>query len=78
VPRANIYFHVTKTSNTKPNRGPSARHRDCDSETDEIVVPLNFDAIWELEKANKAVLKGYESSEGIMREFCPVCGATVF
>ena len=37
-------------------------------------LPLDFE---ELRKRG-AVLEGYDSSDGVTREFCPGCGATVF
>ncbi|PVH72597.1 hypothetical protein DL98DRAFT_470305 [Cadophora sp. DSE1049] len=36
-------------------------------------LPLDF-----ADKGIKSVLKSYESSEGVVREFCAKCGATVF
>ena len=35
--------------------------------------PLDFAALH-----SKSVLQGYQSSQGVVREFCPTCGATVF
>jgi hypothetical protein len=69
VPRANIYFHVPRNMRTDPGDGGGG---------DEMVVALDFDVFREGEREGKAVLKGYESSEGVMREFCGTCGATVF
>lgn len=43
-----------------------------------MVVALDFGVFREVEREGGRVLKGYESSEGVMREFCGVCGATVF
>jgi hypothetical protein len=37
------------------------------------VMPLDFEKVHEA-----GVIQGYESSEGVIREFCPACGATVF
>ncbi len=39
---------------------------------------LDFDALRERERAGSALLRAYESSEGVVREFCPGCGASVF
>lgn len=70
VPRCNIYFHVART--------PDSSLEHYSNEPEEVIIPLDFDELRKLEKAGKTGLKGYEFSPGVMREFCGVCGATVF
>jgi hypothetical protein len=48
------------------------------NEPEEIIIPLDFNEFRELEKAGKTVLRSYESSPGVLREFCGTCGATIF
>ena len=45
----------------------SSGHADAEG-----TVPLDFGTL------PRGILQGYESSPGVLREFCPVCGATVF
>jgi hypothetical protein len=71
VPRANIFFHVPRSANLFS--GP-----DLNNELEEIIIPLDFNEFRELEKAGKTVLRSYESSPGVLREFCGTCGATIF
>lgn len=89
VPRANIYFHVPAAAAAAASRsapgqhatlsseetGAEAREREGEGEGGRVeVVPLDFSSLG----ADGVVLKSYESSPGVLREFCPRCGATVF
>ncbi|KAF2970508.1 hypothetical protein GQX73_g3049 [Xylaria multiplex] len=66
IPRANIFFHIRDT-----RMGPSnSESRVADGGTN--IVPLDFATL----PAN--ILTSYESSQGVRREFCSRCGATVF
>jgi hypothetical protein len=78
VPRSNIYFHLPY----QPSGAGSGDDREaCFGAGDiceEVVVPLDFGAFRERERLQRGVLKAYESSPGVVREFCATCGATVF
>jgi hypothetical protein len=81
VPRSNIYFHIPQRlslylqHSAAPYDGGLFEPGDVGGE---VIIPLDFDEMRKLEQAGKAILRGYESSEGVAREFCPGCGATVF
>lgn len=66
IPRANIFFHIrgdhTDLSNSEPDAGKDTQE----------VVPLD------LETLSTGILRSYESSASVRREFCSRCGATVF
>lgn len=68
IPRSNIHLRVgTPTGATNPDIA------------EEEYQPLDFVALEGAGKEGKAkVLQSYESSTGVMREFCAECGATVF
>ncbi|KAI0838051.1 hypothetical protein F5Y06DRAFT_269683 [Hypoxylon sp. FL0890] len=62
VPRSNIFFLPPSTSST--STPPSL--------TPSGSIPLDFTTL------PPGILQSYESSPGVLREFCPRCGATVF
>lgn len=67
VPRVNIMFRAGASENNQGlNRGDG-------SSEDEVWTVLDFDTLHQ-----NGTLAGYESSAGVLREFCPSCGATVF
>lgn len=63
VPRSNIFFHV-----------PSFYSDTVSTTTATTVIPLDFDGTL----SRRGILKSYQSSPGVVREFCARCGATVF
>lgn len=67
VPRVNIMFGAGASEHEQgSNRGDG-------SSRDEEWTVVDFDALHQ-----KGTLVGYESSPGVVREFCPSCGATIF
>ncbi|KAI3340965.1 hypothetical protein F4824DRAFT_450206 [Ustulina deusta] len=66
IPRANIFFHIPDdhagSSGSEPGPANDAQN----------IVPLDFATL------PPNILKSYESSQGVRREFCSFCGATVF
>lgn len=84
MPRRNIFFHIPRTPDTSrdagsaPGRGLEHRDGNGDSEADETIISLDFTAMRDRENGGSPVIKSYESSEGVIREFCHACGATVF
>ncbi|KAK7756889.1 hypothetical protein SLS62_000905 [Diatrype stigma] len=80
VPRANIYFHVPGASRLVTDHQEITASSEIETdgtrerEEGEVeVVPLDFSSL-----SDSGLLKSYESSPGVLREFCPRCGATVF
>ncbi len=66
VPRANIHIHIHSQATGTAAAGDTA-------------VPLDFSALPAAAAAAAVVpLRSYESSPGVLREFCPRCGATAF
>ncbi|KAI1299699.1 hypothetical protein F5Y03DRAFT_245167 [Xylaria venustula] len=66
IPRANIFFHIRDgftSSSATEIRATNAAQR---------VIPLDFATL------PPNILTSYESSQGVRREFCSRCGATVF
>ncbi|KAJ9132338.1 hypothetical protein NKR23_g11285 [Pleurostoma richardsiae] len=74
VPRANIFLHVpagnddAASHEADPNPGPEK----ADGTRARTILPLDFHHI------PSGILRRYDSSPGVQREFCPQCGATVF
>ena len=65
IPRTNIVFHLLSTGGDGVGDQPS---------TEEVTqMVLDFDAL-----RPRGILQPYNSSPGVIREFCPRCGATVF
>jgi hypothetical protein len=64
VPRVNILF---------PTQAGASHGGEDGEATDAQWELLDFDKVHQ-----KETLMGYESSPGVVREFCPGCGATVF
>ncbi|PNY29551.1 Uncharacterized protein TCAP_00535 [Tolypocladium capitatum] len=56
-----------------PRANIEFRSRAGDHEEDGMWRVLDFDGLH-----SRGVTRGYESSPGVVREFCPSCGATVF
>lgn len=65
IPRVAISIAIP----SEPARGPSQNIGSY--------VPLDFEVLENL-PAGRNPLRSYESSPGVLREFCHVCGATVF
>ncbi|KAH7311334.1 Mss4-like protein [Stachybotrys elegans] len=65
VPRCNIFFRTKTDSSVGDQAESSGRGQPA-------VIPLDFNQLLD------GVLQSYESSEGVLREFCPGCGATIF
>ncbi|KAK6064187.1 glutathione-dependent formaldehyde-activating enzyme [Seiridium cupressi] len=63
VPRHNIVFHIP--NDEAAERGSGAKEADR-------LMPLNFSTL------PAGAMKCYNSSPGVVREFCAKCGATVF
>jgi hypothetical protein len=80
VPRANVFLRVpaARAGGSVLGAGSGGKDGDDASEGDDTVIPLDFTVLRQLESAGQPLLKSYESSPGVIREFCPVCGATVF
>ncbi|KAI1819668.1 hypothetical protein F4861DRAFT_122218 [Xylaria intraflava] len=70
VPRANIFFHIREGQQSLPT--PSSQIIKEANEAEDMVVPLDFETL------PSNILTSYESKEGVRREFCSRCGATVF
>jgi hypothetical protein len=68
IPRANIYFHI---HDTPPRSQPSSGSLQ-EAKATTSVVPLDFETL------PPNILTSYESSQGVRREFCARCGATIF
>ncbi|OTA95411.1 hypothetical protein M434DRAFT_69408 [Hypoxylon sp. CO27-5] len=62
VPRTNIFF--------LPPNSPSSTSSASPASSD--AIPLDFATL------PPGILQSYQSSPGVLREFCPRCGATVF
>ncbi|KAG9025307.1 hypothetical protein FRB95_010330 [Tulasnella sp. JGI-2019a] len=71
VPRSNIHFHVPASSGVAAG-GKEESPRQAGKGEGEVVIPLDFATL------PPGILKSYESSPGVVREFCPTCGATIF
>ncbi|TQN64069.1 hypothetical protein CSHISOI_11297, partial [Colletotrichum shisoi] len=63
VPRENIVFHVPKQNGSSSSSSSTAAA---------AILPLDFATL------PAGILRTYESSPGVLREFCGACGATVF
>jgi hypothetical protein len=75
IPRLAISLSVSSnpvTNITESN--VSAKYETQDAESP---IPLDFEVLRNL-PAGRNPLRSYESSQGVLREFCHVCGATVF
>lgn len=70
IPRANIFLHI-RDDNNEQEEGTTTTSTSDPSQA-KTIVPLNFTAL------PPGLLTSYESSEGVSREFCAGCGATVF
>ncbi|KAI0975734.1 hypothetical protein F4678DRAFT_418282 [Xylaria arbuscula] len=66
IPRANIFFHIRDDSTSSSAAELHATN------TTQRVVPVDFATL------PPGILTSYESSQGVRREFCSSCGATVF
>lgn len=62
VPRSNIFFHVPVPAGADQ----------CNLDITRTITPLDFSTL------PTGILKSYPSSPGAVREFCAICGATVF
>lgn len=69
IPRAAIRISV---ANSPPSSPFSSEYRPPDPDS---YLPLDFE---ELNRRPANPLRSFESSPGVLREFCPGCGATVF
>ncbi|KAI0487368.1 hypothetical protein F4859DRAFT_464712 [Xylaria cf. heliscus] len=72
VPRANIFFHIHESQRGSSASGSWTPPSLSESNEGGDIVPLDFEAL------PPDILTSYESSEGVRREFCSHCGATVF
>ncbi|KAI1141042.1 hypothetical protein F5Y05DRAFT_376162 [Hypoxylon sp. FL0543] len=72
VPRSNIFFlHPSPPSFTSSASHTTLSHS-ASSPSLSGAIPLDFATL------PPGILQSYESSPGVLREFCPRCGATVF
>ncbi|KAI3327175.1 hypothetical protein HD806DRAFT_486266 [Xylariaceae sp. AK1471] len=72
VPRANVFFHIRHAPRDSPT-SPSLTSQSMQEVNATIsTIPLDFTTL------PSNILTSYESSQGVRREFCARCGATVF
>ncbi|KAH8158959.1 hypothetical protein CIB48_g9288 [Xylaria polymorpha] len=72
IPRANIFFHIHESHKNSSTSGSWTPLSLKESNEAADIVPLDFAAL------PPSILTSYESSQGVRREFCSHCGATVF
>lgn len=63
VPRSNIMIHIS---------GSADSNQAIDQEQGTSLMPLDFTTL------PQGIVQAYESSPGVLREFCGSCGATIF
>lgn len=63
VPRSNIMIHIS---------GSADSNQTIDREQGTSLMPLDFTTL------PQGIVQAYESSPGVLREFCGSCGATIF
>ncbi|KAK2601171.1 hypothetical protein N8I77_010641 [Diaporthe amygdali] len=75
IPRVAISICVSqKSASTRTELNPSTKH---EGQAADSYITLDFGELAKL-PAGQNPLRSYESSPGVFREFCHVCGATVF
>lgn len=75
IPRLAIKISVS--SNSVTNSKHLTSQAKYETEDDKSHIPLDFEMLRHLPPGRNP-LRSYESSRGVLREFCHICGATVF
>lgn len=75
IPRLAIEISVASVS--VANSKSTNLHAKNEAQDDKSYIPLDFGVLRQLPPLRNP-LRSYESSRGVFREFCHVCGATVF
>ncbi|KAI1403163.1 hypothetical protein F4819DRAFT_248895 [Hypoxylon fuscum] len=73
VPQGNIFF-LPPAPSPSPSSGIPSTAASSASSPSSVGIPLDFATL----RQEGVPLKSYESSPGVLREFCPRCGAAVF
>ncbi|KAI0548483.1 hypothetical protein F4679DRAFT_550636 [Xylaria curta] len=72
IPRSNIFFRIHESQRGALASGSWRPLSQNESDEGVDIVPLDFTTL------PPSILTSYESSQGVRREFCSQCGATVF